>query len=115
MVLDYLWGASALRLLTAAAQSLPGAYPMRFVQIGSIGGTTLAPPGAALRASAITLLGSGIGSVPFERLFQAAREVLYAAVPARLEIATQAVPLAELATHWQDNGSRLRTVFTMQD
>ncbi|WP_087752655.1 quinone oxidoreductase family protein [Paraburkholderia caledonica] len=115
VVLDYLWGASALTLLTAAARSLPGGYPMRFVQIGSIAGAAVALPAAALRASAITLLGSGIGSIPFERLLHAVREVLQAAVPSRFEIDTRAVPLAELATHWEDNGSRARTVFIMQE
>jgi len=114
VVLDYLWGASALTLLTGAARSLPGGYPMRFVQIGSVGGATISLPGAALRASAIMLMGSGIGSIPLERLFNATREVLHAAIPSRFEIATQAVPLAELATHWNESGSRLRTVFTMQ-
>ncbi|BEU27863.1 zinc-binding alcohol dehydrogenase family protein [Paraburkholderia sp. 22B1P] len=114
VVLDYLWGPSAQALLTGAARSLPDGYPMRFVQIGSIGGATLELPGAVLRASAISLLGSGIGSVPFERLLLAISEVLHAALAARLDIATQAVPLAELATHWQADAGRARTVFTMR-
>ncbi|NPT35292.1 quinone oxidoreductase family protein [Paraburkholderia xenovorans] len=113
VVLDYLWGPSAQTLLTGAARLLPDGYPMRFVQIGSIGGETLALLGAVLRASAITLLGSGIGSIPFERLLHAASEVLRAAVPARFEIATRAVPLSELAVHWENDGNRSRTVFTM--
>jgi NADPH:quinone reductase-like Zn-dependent oxidoreductase len=114
VVLDYLWGPSAQTLLTCAARSLPDGYPMRFVQIGSIGGASLELPGAVLRASAISLLGSGIGSVPFERLMHAVSEVLHAALPARLAIATQAVPLAELAMHWQNDAGRVRIVFTMQ-
>ena len=113
VVLDYLWGPSAQTLLTGAARTLPDGYPMRFVQIGSIGGGALTLPGAVLRASAITLLGSGIGSIPFERLLHAMSAVLHAAVPSRFEIATRAVPLAELALHWENDGSRLRTVFTL--
>lgn len=112
VVLDYLWGPGAQALLTCAARVLPDGYPMRFVQIGSIGGATLELPGAVLRASAISLFGSGIGSVPLERLMHAVRAVLHAAVPARLEIATRAVPLAELAMHWQNDVGRARTVFT---
>jgi len=114
VVLDYLWGQSALTLLTGAAKTLPEGYPMRFVQIGAISGNTLALPAAALRASAITLLGSGIGSVAPNRLLSAARDVLHAAQPAGLRIDTQLVPLAELHKHWADMGSRVRTVFTLK-
>jgi len=114
VVLDYLWGAGAQTLLTCAARALPDGYPMRFVQIGSIGGGTVELPGAVLRASAISLMGSGIGSVPLERLMHAVSEVLHAAGPAGLEIATHAVPLEELALHWNNDAGRARTVFTMQ-
>jgi NADPH:quinone reductase-like Zn-dependent oxidoreductase len=112
VVLDYLWGASAQTLLIGAAQALPESYTMRFVQIGAIGGATIELPGAVLRASAITLLGSGIGSVPMSRVLHAISEVLHAAVPAKLRIATRAVPLAEIATHWDNTAERARTVFT---
>jgi NADPH:quinone reductase-like Zn-dependent oxidoreductase len=114
VVLDYVWGASAHALLTGAARSLPDGHPMRFVQIGSIGGGTLELPGAVLRASAISLLGSGIGSVPFARLLLAIGDVLQAAVPARFAIAARSVPLSELATYWAKDEGRSRTVFTMQ-
>ncbi|WP_109480479.1 zinc-binding alcohol dehydrogenase family protein [Paraburkholderia sp. C35] len=115
VVLDYLWGAAAQALLTCAARALPDGYPMRFVQIGSIGGASLELPGAVLRASAISLLGSGIGSVPFDRLMHSAGEVLHAAESARLEIETHAVPLAELSKYWQSDVGRARTVFTMAE
>jgi len=68
VVLDYLWGPSARAILTTAAKVLPKSYPLRFVQIGTIGGAELTLPGAVLRASALTLLGSGIGSIPMPRL-----------------------------------------------
>lgn len=113
VVLDYLWGPSAQTLLTTAARTLPEAYALRFVQIGSIGGAQIQLPGAVLRASAIALLGSGIGSVPMPRLLNAVREVLHAAVPAKLHIETRAVPLADIAEHWNAGDSRARTVFTM--
>jgi len=113
VVLDYLWGPSALTLLTGAAHALPDGYPLRFVQIGSISGGTLALPAAALRASAITLLGSGIGSVAPDRLLRAAGDVLLAAQPAGLAIDMQVVALAELRRYWADAGSRARIVFTM--
>lgn len=113
VVLDYLWGPSARSLLIAAAKASAEAFPVRFVQIGSIGGADIQLPGAVLRATAITLLGSGIGSVALPRLLHAVKEVLNAAVPAGLQIATEAVPLADLNLHWGGSDSLARTVFTL--
>lgn len=113
VVLDYLWGKSAQTLLATAAKALPDAYPLRFVQIGSISGTQIDLPGAVLRASAITLMGSGIGSVSMPRLLDAIRSVLHAALPAKLHVEIRGVPLADIAAHWDANDTRARTVFTM--
>ncbi|ALS60394.1 quinone oxidoreductase family protein [Pandoraea norimbergensis] len=113
VVLDYLWGASARALLIAAAKHSPEGQPVRFVQIGSVGGNDVVLPGAVLRASAITLMGSGIGSVPLPRLLHAVKEVLHAARPAGLRIPTAAIPLAELGQHWALVDSPVRTVFTL--
>ena len=112
VVLDYLWGPSAHTLLLTAAQNLPESHPMRFVQIGTIGGRELSLPGAVLRASAITLMGSGIGSIPLPHLLQAVAGVLQAALPAKLAIDMHTVPLSAVARHWADE-SRARTVFLM--
>ena len=113
VVLDYLWGVSARTLLIAAAKASTEAYPVRFVQIGAISGPDIVLPGAVLRAAAITLLGSGIGSVTLPRLLLSMQEVLNACVPAGLQIATEAVPLAELDQHWENADSLVRTVFTL--
>ncbi|WP_420993142.1 quinone oxidoreductase family protein [Cupriavidus sp. 30B13] len=113
IVLDYLWGASARSLLLAAAKASAEAYPVRFVQIGSVGGADIELPGAVLRAAAITLTGSGIGSIALPRLLHAVKEVLDASMPAGLRIATEAVPLAELSRHWENVDSPVRTVFTL--
>jgi NADPH2:quinone reductase len=110
VVLDYLWGSSGRALLIAAAKNT-AERPVRFVQIGSISGEEIALPGAVLRAAPITLLGSGMGSVSLARLCQAAQKVFEAAVPAKLEIATEAVPLSALSEHWANARSDVRTVF----
>ncbi|CAE6690410.1 L-threonine 3-dehydrogenase [Paraburkholderia nemoris] len=114
VVLDYLWGPSARSLLIAAAKASADAYPVRFVQIGAISGADIVLPAAVLRATAITLLGSGIGSVTLPRLLHAVKEVLDATVPAGLQIATEAVPLADLNQHWESSDSQVRTVFTLR-
>src|ERR1700733_15217211 len=51
IVLDYLWGASAERLLAAAAKTSRDAKPVRFVQIGSSGGPKISLPATTLRSS----------------------------------------------------------------
>src|ERR1700761_4167393 len=71
VVIDYLWGHSAERLLTAAAKAAPEAVPIRFVQIGSTGGSDITLPSALLRSSAIEMMGSGIGGIALDRLVHA--------------------------------------------
>ncbi|SDR35126.1 NADPH:quinone reductase [Paraburkholderia fungorum] len=111
VVLDYLWGTSAESLLFAAARAAADDYHVRFVQIGAISGPDIKLPAAILRSKAITLLGSGIGSIPLMRLFDTMKKVFDAAVPAGLQVATQAFPLAELSAHWENADSLYRTVF----
>lgn len=113
IVLDYLWGHSAERLLIAAAKAGAEARPIRFVQIGSVSGGDITLPSAVLRASAIELMGSGIGSIPLERLFAATGELLRAAIPAGLEIAVDPVPLQDIEQAWRREDSSKRIVVTM--
>ncbi|MBY4865187.1 quinone oxidoreductase family protein [Burkholderia anthina] len=114
VVLDYLWGASAQALLVSAAKATPEGRRLRFVQIGSIGGADVLLPGAVLRATAIELMGSGLGSVPLPRLLAAIRGVFGAVAPAGLAIETRAVPLSAVGEHWGDANSRVRPVFVMR-
>ncbi|WP_126283373.1 quinone oxidoreductase family protein [Burkholderia stagnalis] len=113
VVLDYLWGASARALLVTAVKATPAGRPLRFVQIGSIGGADVPLPGALLRATAITLMGSGIGSIALPRLLDAARAVFDAVGPAHLHIDVQAVPLADVDRYWGDASPLVRPVFVM--
>jgi NADPH:quinone reductase-like Zn-dependent oxidoreductase len=87
VVLDYLWGKSAERLIVAGAKVGAEAVPIRFVQIGAVSAADITLPSAALRSSAIVLMGSGIGSVPFDRLIQAIDGVLRATRRAGFKIA----------------------------
>jgi NADPH:quinone reductase-like Zn-dependent oxidoreductase len=112
VVLDYLWGDSAHAILISAAKATPDAVPIRFVQIGAISGAEIKLPSAVLRSTAIELMGSGMGSIPMPRLFEAIKGVFAATVPSHFEIATQTVPLSQVAEHWADADSRARIVFT---
>ncbi|QBD81081.1 zinc-binding alcohol dehydrogenase family protein [Ktedonosporobacter rubrisoli] len=111
VVLDYLWGSSMEHMLIAAARAGKAGVPIRFVQIGTVSAQSISLPGAVLRSSAIQLMGSGIGSVPADRLLKVAEGVLQAAIPGKFEIATTRVPLAKVADVWPTATSQPRTVF----
>jgi NADPH:quinone reductase-like Zn-dependent oxidoreductase len=114
VVIDYLWGKSAERLLIAAAKAGAGAESIRFVQVGSASGSDITLPSAALRSSAIELMGSGLGSVPLERLVHCVGELLQATVPGRFEIAVKPIPLSEIEQAWPKDDSTRRAVFIVR-
>jgi NADPH:quinone reductase-like Zn-dependent oxidoreductase len=113
VVIDYLWGKSAERLLIAAAKAGAGAVPIRYVEIGSVSGPEITLPSAVLRASAIELMGSGIGSISLDRMVKAAGDLLQATVPGGFRIATHPVPLSAVETAWMVDAGSARTVFTI--
>jgi NADPH:quinone reductase-like Zn-dependent oxidoreductase len=114
VVLDYLWGQSAETLILAAARAGKEAVPIRFVQIGALSGGNIVLPSAALRSSALVLMGSGIGSIPLKGLIGAIRGVLQAVVPGKLKIETKAVPLAEVEDTWNKDSGASRVVFAVK-
>jgi NADPH:quinone reductase-like Zn-dependent oxidoreductase len=113
VVIDYLWGRSAERLLLAGAKAGADAVPIRFVQIGSVSGSDITLPSAVLRSSAIELMGSGIGSIAPDRFLCCINGLLQATVPAGLAISARAVPLSDLEQAWANEDSTSRTVLTM--
>lgn len=115
VVVDYLWGDSASAIIAAIARASAEGHPVRFVQVGTAGGQAdITLPGAALRSSAIVMMGSGLKSVPLPALLGAVRHVFDAVGPAHLEIATRVEPLSNIAAVWATAGGQPRLVFTMQ-
>jgi NADPH:quinone reductase-like Zn-dependent oxidoreductase len=110
IVLDYLWGWSAERIIAAGAKAGNDAVPIRFIQIGALSAPSITLPSPALRSSAIELLGSGIGSIAVDRLIASISEVLRATVPAGLKIDTRVVPLADVEQLWPTAGGQPRIV-----
>ena len=110
VVLDYVWGPSAEALIVAGAKAGPEAVPIRYVQIGAMSGSDITLPGAALRSSALQLMGSGIGSIPQRRILAAIRGVLEAAPGAGFKVSARALPLAEVATAWDAGDAQSRIV-----
>ncbi len=113
IVIDYLWGQSALIILTTLAKTIDD-HPVRFVQVGSSSGEmSINLPASLLRSSAIELMGSGIGSVSREALAQSIRSTFEAVAPANLTIATQTAPLSEVESVWANSTGKPRVVFTI--
>ena len=112
VVLDYLWGPSAMALLKAAAKVAPQGKPIRFVQIGTASGLEISLPGSILRSSGLVLMGSGLGSVSNAQLLERIGEVMQLAATSGLELSIRAVPLTEVGDGWSDIDGP-RTVFTI--
>jgi NADPH:quinone reductase-like Zn-dependent oxidoreductase len=113
VVVDYLWGESAKTAIVALAKTIED-KPARFVQVGAAGGeANIELPGAALRSAAITLMGSGIGSVSRQSLVQSIRSIFEAVQPAGLKVATRIVPLSEVEGVWDKAEGKPRVVFTV--
>jgi NADPH:quinone reductase-like Zn-dependent oxidoreductase len=113
VVLDYLWGPSAERIMIAAAKAGKEAVPIRFVHVGAVSAPNITLPSAALRSSAITLMGSGIGSIALDRMVQSIAELMQATVSGGFEISTKTFPLSEVERVWPEAGGIPRAVFQM--
>ncbi|HVY90429.1 MAG TPA: zinc-binding alcohol dehydrogenase family protein [Hyphomonadaceae bacterium] len=111
VVLDYLWGQSAEHLLIAAAMAAPERRPICYVEIGAASCGEIKLPAAVLRSSAIELVGSGIGSIPLDRLIAATADFFQAAAASGFVIPVRTAPLSNVSTAWNEvSGPRI--VFT---
>jgi len=110
IVLDYLWGPSALSLIQVITKNSPPGMPVKLIQIGSIGGATIPFPASALRSSCLTLMGSGLGSLSITQMLNSVLEVLKNAPTAGFKINTQQIPLSHVAQAWGSTTSDIRTV-----
>lgn len=112
VVIDYLWGENAKTIIVAIAKAVDDGTPVRFVHVGGASREeNVELPGAALRSSAIMLMGSGAKSVPLPVLLKAVRNVFELVGPAGLKIATKVVPLSEVAEVWDHAAGKPRVVF----
>ena len=111
VVLDYLWGWPAERILAAGAKTSKDTTPLRFVQVASLNAPSLTLPSPALRSSPTTLMGSGIGSIPTDRLLASFDALLKVAVPAGFKVETSTLPLSEIEKVWATAPTMPRLVF----
>jgi len=102
VVIDYVWGRPAEAFLAATTRKEFAAIhsETRFVQVGDGAGPTISLPAAALRSSALTIMGTG-GIPPRDLLVTALQDVMTHAASGELQVDTERVPLAEIETAWQ--------------
>lgn len=112
LVLDYLWGPVAETVLAALGTRglATAARPVTYVEIGSSAGATAAVPGGVLRSRAVTLVGSGAGSVTHEALVAGVTEYAGVLASGRFQVDAVAYPLDDVAAAWQDTSSSHRAV-----
>jgi NADPH2:quinone reductase len=115
VVLDYLWGPSAVSLIQSAAKSSPQGMSIQFVQIGSIGGATIPFPASALRSSGLKVMGSGLGSLSIAQMLKAISDLIEQAPEAGFQIKTEQIPLHEVSRVWNTTSSDSRIVLMMKD
>ena len=113
VVIDYLWGRPTELLLESLAKGYrPAAtHPIRLVEVGESAGKTIALPGATLRSIDLKLMGSGIGSVPLARVFDAISKLFSLAADGILRVDVDPVPLAEVEAAWTRTEKGRRIVF----
>jgi NADPH:quinone reductase-like Zn-dependent oxidoreductase len=113
VVIDYLWGQSAKTAIVAIAKTVDDA-PVRFVHVGGASREeNIELPGAALRASGIMLMGSGVGSLSRAALVQSIKHIFELVQPANLKIATEVAPLSKVGDLWEKATGKPRLVFTI--
>ena len=115
VILDYLWGAPTEALLAAITRadfSASHSGRMRLIQVGESAGATITLPAAAVRSSALEILGAGSGSMPpLEKIREVYDQLLARGVAGELRVETQRAPLAEIEKAWeQKNASGARLV-----
>jgi NADPH:quinone reductase-like Zn-dependent oxidoreductase len=103
VVLDFVWGEPATRVLTAATKNRGGRNGeprLRYVQLGTVAGDEISLRGDQLRSSGLEILGSGIGSVAVSELLAGARELIDATQQAGFDAPVTTLPLSAIGHAW---------------
>lgn len=104
VVLDFVWGVPASRVLHAATRdrgSRTGEPRLRYVQLGTIAGDEIPLRGDMFRSTGLELIGSGIGSVSVAELVAGANELLTIAPSAGFHAPFKSLPLQAVAEAWE--------------
>lgn len=115
VVIDYLWGRNTELLLAAIAKGFrrEATARTRLVEVGAIAGPTISLPAAVLRSVDLTLMGSGLGSVPLNQIMNAIPTFFSLAAEGHLSVAVESVPLAQVEQAWTAVQKGKRIVFSI--
>jgi NADPH:quinone reductase-like Zn-dependent oxidoreductase len=113
VVIDYVWGQPAARamvdMLTARADR---GRPLTWIQIGSVAGADAPVPSAALRSARLSIVGSGVGSVPARDFAMEIPKIAAAVAEGDFDVRARVVPLADAEQAWTGiPGTTERIVF----
>lgn len=111
VVVDYVWGKPTEAFLSAITSREFAAIKTetRLVQAGESAGPSISLPAAVLRSTALTILGTA-GIPNRDVLTDALQRVMTYAANGELLVDTLEVPLADIATAWEQNQSGRRVV-----
>ena len=114
VVIDYVWGqpaADVMRSLVTARQDR--GRQLDWIAIGSTAGQDAPVPSAALRASGLSIVGSGQGSVGRAAFVSELPGIVSAIADRTVAIDAEAAPFREVAARWAGDGATTgRVVFT---
>jgi len=103
VVLDFVWGETTAQVMASVITARADrARPLTWIEIGSVAGPTAPIPSAALRASRLQLMGSGIGSVPGRDIVDELPALVKEIVRGTFRIDARAMPLAAVEQAWAE-------------
>jgi NADPH:quinone reductase-like Zn-dependent oxidoreductase len=105
VVLDFLWGETALRAIPALARTAPDPqYRIDWVNLGALDGVHVPLDSTHLRMADLHVWGSGAGAYSAERRRDLADAALDLAVRGVISVDVQQRKLADVANTWGDRG-----------
>ncbi len=114
VVIDYLWGSVTDQAIPALVKGrTERSKPLRWIQIGSMAGTTITLPSAALRAANLQLLGSGQGSLTAAQIVAELPELADQITAGTFVVDPLSAPLSDVESAWNAaSAPGQRIVFT---
>jgi len=95
VILDLLWGETAVSALTGAARGV------RLVQVGHMASATASVPAPLVRSRAADIRGHAVFHAPHDVRADAYRQLGQAVLAGQLEVDVEAVPLSDVASAWE--------------
>ena len=101
VVIDYLWGSVTEQAIPALVRGrAEPSKRLSWIQIGSMAGTTLTLPSAALRAANLQLLGSGQGSLTTAEIVAELPELAEQITAGTFRVDPVSRPLSDVESAW---------------